>query len=313
MTGSRRLALAMAFLAATCWCSFAQADVLVKPERLTVSVAGHPFAVWSRQPPHPQGVVVLVHGRTWSARTAFDFEPHTGSRSLLQHFATAGFATYAVDLRGYGETPRDSQGWLSPTQSAVDVEAVVQFAAKRHPTLPAPVLLGWSRGAKIAALTATRANQPLSALILYAYTLDPTAPPLNGPASGKPLAIPNTADAARSDFVSPDVASRKLIQDFVDTALATDPTRADVCCDAEFLAIHPEAILVPTLLIQGARDPGIKPAVASAFFAQLGSNERRWILVGRADHAAHLEDTSLEVASAMVDFIRASLLNASQN
>ena len=313
MTGARQLGWAMAFLAATSWCSFAHANILVKPERLTVSVAGHPLAVWSRRPPRPQGVVVLVHGRTWSARTALDFEPHTGSRSLLKNFATAGFATYAMDLRGYGETPRDSQGWLSPTQSAEDVEAVVRFAAKRHPTLPAPVLLGWSRGSKIAALTATRANQRLSALILYAYTLDPTAPPLNGPVSGKPLAASNTPEAARSDFVSPEVANPRLIQDFVDVALATDPTRVDVCCDAEFLAIRPEAIVVPTLLIQGARDPGVKPTVASAFFAQLGSTDRRWILVGRADHAAHLEDTSLEVSSAMVDFIHASLLNTSRN
>ncbi|HEY4213944.1 MAG TPA: hypothetical protein VGM84_20895, partial [Steroidobacteraceae bacterium] len=61
------------------------------------------------------------------------------------------------------------------------------------------------------------------------------------------------------------------------------------------------------LLIYGARDPAFKPAIASTFFAHLGTAERRWIIVGEGDHAAHLEDTSAEVAAAMVDFIRASI------
>ena len=225
-----------------------------------------PLAVWSRRPAHPKGVVVLVHGRTWSARPAFDFEPHAGSRSLLKVLAKAGLVSYAIDLRGYGETPRYANGWLTPTQSAEDVEATLKFASARHSDLPAPILLGWSRGSKIAALTATRGNQPLSALILYAFTFNPNAPPLNGPASGQPLAVANTAEAAKSDFISPEVADPALTLDFVNAALAADPTRVDVCCDVEFLGIHPEAIRVPTLLIQGARDPGIDAEAAAAFF-----------------------------------------------
>jgi pimeloyl-ACP methyl ester carboxylesterase len=119
--------------------------------------------------------------------------------------------------------------------------------------------------------------------------------------------LPNTAEWARSDFVSPAVTSPTLIQDFVDAALAADPVRVDVCCDAEFLAIHPESIRIPTLLIHGARDPAFKPAVAAAFFGRLASPERRWIVVAGGDHAAHLEDTAPEVLAAVVDFLRAAL------
>ena len=90
-------------------------------------------------------------------------------------------------------------------------------------------------------------------------------------------------------------------------ALATDPTRVDVCCDAEFLDIRPESIRVPTLLIQGERDPNIKPEVAAAFIAHLAAEDRRWIVIAHGDHAAHLEDTAPKVAAAMVEFIRASL------
>jgi pimeloyl-ACP methyl ester carboxylesterase len=123
----------------------------------------------------------MVHGRTWSARPAFDFESHSKNLSLLRNLVAAGFATYAVDLPGYGASARDATGSLSPTRAAEDVEAVLRNVAQRHANLPPPVVLGWSRGSKISALLATRANEPISALILYAYNLDPNAPPLYGP------------------------------------------------------------------------------------------------------------------------------------
>jgi pimeloyl-ACP methyl ester carboxylesterase len=300
-----RLRVGLLLAGGICFATLANAHSLL--ERFTVSDSGRQLAVWSRRPVHPHGVVVLVHGRTWSARTAFDFEPHAGSRSLLKALAAAGYATYAVDLPGYGASARDLTGWLSPNRAVQDVEAVLHFASTRYIGLPAPVLLGWSRGSKISALVATRAKQPLSALILYAYALDTSAPPLNGAASGTAPAAPNTSESAREDFVSPNVASPALIQDFVSAALAADPTRVDVCCDAEFLDIRPQSIRVPTLLIQGERDASIKPEVAAAFFAHLASHDRRWIVIAGGDHAAHLEDTAPKVTAAMVEFIRASL------
>jgi pimeloyl-ACP methyl ester carboxylesterase len=147
----------------------------------------------------------------------------------------------------------------------------------------------------------------LSALVLYGYAQDPRAPPLHGPAVGKAPAVPNTAEAARSDFISPRVASPELVQDFVNAALAADPVRIEVCCDTEFLEIHPEAIRVPTLLIQGARDPAIKPEVMATFFNHLGAEDRRWVVIGAGDHAAHLEDTAPAVAATLIEFIRGVL------
>lgn len=153
----------------------------------------------------------------------------------------------------------------------------------------------------------TRANAPISALVLYAFNFDPDAPALYGPPEGEPPAVHNTAEAARSDFVSPNVVSPDLVRDFVDAALARDPMQALVCCDDELRAIRPESILVPTLLIHGARDPGFKAPIASAFFSRLATSERRWVVVAEGDHAAHLEATAPEVTAAIVDFIQAAL------
>jgi alpha-beta hydrolase superfamily lysophospholipase len=276
-------------------------------ERYAVVLSGHPIVIWSRRPPSPAGVVVLVHGRTWGARTAFDFEPKGGNRSLLKVLAAAGYATYAVDLPGYGETARDGAGWLKPTHAAEVVEAVLGFASTRNPRLPAPVLLGWSRGSKISALVATRARQPLSGLVLYAFTFDRNSPPLYGPATGDPKAIANSEADAQSDFISPDVVDANLVQEFVKTALKLDPVKVDVCCDTDFLEIRPEAIHVPTLLIQGARDPGIHPAAAAEFFSKLSTNDRRWVVIAEGDHAVGLEATAHIFFGAVVDFVRSTI------
>jgi hypothetical protein len=78
------------------------AQVPSDPERLTVQSDGHPIALWARRPAQPKGIVLFVHGRTWSGRPDFDLQVPGMRRSVLQAFAAQGFAAYAVDLRGYG-------------------------------------------------------------------------------------------------------------------------------------------------------------------------------------------------------------------
>ena len=89
-------------------------------ERFTAPSDGHPMAVWARRPANPRGAILLVHGLTWSARPDFDLQVPGLQRSVMTSFASQGFAAYAVDLRGYGETPRDATGWMpSSTHSQI--------------------------------------------------------------------------------------------------------------------------------------------------------------------------------------------------
>ena len=119
-------------------------------EKFTVQSDGHPMAVWARRPANPRGAVLFVHGMTWSTRPDFDLQVPGLQRSVFTSFATQGFAAYGVDLRGYGDTPRDSTGWLTPKRAAADVSNVLTWVASQHPSLPKPALVGWSRGAGIA-------------------------------------------------------------------------------------------------------------------------------------------------------------------
>jgi pimeloyl-ACP methyl ester carboxylesterase len=273
-------------------------------ERLTVTVTDHPFRVWARRPPEPRGAIVLLHGRSWSGRPNYDFQWGDQKRNVLMALAAAGYAAYALDLRGYGETPRDATGWVTPDQASRDVAGVIKWVTAQHPNLGPPVLFGWSWGARIAALFASRSAEPVRGLVLYGFTYDPDAAiPADVPASATPPQAPNTRANAVSDFITPGSIPPDAVEAYADGVLAADPIRADWRALDEQRKIQPSAIRVPTLIIQGERDPGIKPPVVARFFTQLGAPSRQWIVLGGGDHAAILEDTHGAFIAALVGFL----------
>ena len=87
-------------------------------ERREVRADGHPLSVWSKRPPTvAKGAIVLLHGRTWSALPNFDLHAAGQRVSLMDALVARGYAVYALDARGYGGTPRDSTGWLTPERA----------------------------------------------------------------------------------------------------------------------------------------------------------------------------------------------------
>lgn len=273
------------------------------PSRFTVTSDGHPMAVWARMPnAAPRGVVLLLHGRTWSSRPDFDLQVPGLQRSVLQSLADRGYAAYALDFRGYGETPRDATGWLTPRQSAADVTAVLAWLRARHPNLPRPALVGWSRGAAVAQLVAQATPDQLLALVLFGFAApeatygDPALPE-------KPPRLPNTSLSARSDFISPKVISPAVIRAFVAQAMKADPVLTDVRGDGEFSALSPARVTVPTLVMFGELDPGVVMADAERVLAELAAPDKQMVVLPGADHAAQIEDTHELWIDAVVEFI----------
>jgi len=276
----------------------------VPPERFTVQSDGHPMAVWARRPAEPVGVALLVHGRTWSSLPDFDLQVPGLERSVMQSLAARGFATYAVDLRGYGGTPRDATGWLTPNRSAADVMNVLGWIRLRHPGLPPPTLIGWSRGAMIAQMVAQDDPLTISALVLFGFAYDPDATFGDSVAPSEPERFRNTPAAAAADFISPDVTPRAVVDAFTRQALQADPVLADLKGDGEFNVLDPAKVRVPTLVLFGARDPGVLPADAGKFFGRLGTQDKQAVSLPGADHAAQLEDTHEAWIAAVVGFVR---------
>ena len=272
-------------------------------ERVTVRSDGHPMAVWARRPAAPRGTVLLVHGRTWSSRPDFDLQVPGLQRSVLASLAAQGFAAYAVDLRGYGETPRDSTGWFTPKRSAADIVNVAAWIAQQHPALPKPALVGWSRGAGLAGIAALQAPAGLSALVLFGFAYDPDLDFVDAPAGLKPLREKNTAAAATADFVSPDVTPPAVVKAFTEQALKADPILVDLKADAEFNLFRPEKLGTATLVLYGSRDPSIVPEDAGKFFARIATGDKQMVVLPGGDHAAQIEDTHDAWIAAVVGFL----------
>ena len=272
-------------------------------ERFTVTADGHALAVWARRPSAPRGAVLLVHGRTWSSRPDFDLQVPGLQRSVLASLAAHGYAAYAVDLRGYGETPRDATGWFTPRRGAADVAQVLGWIAQQHPALPKPALVGWSRGAALGGIVAMQSPGALSALVLFGFAFDPDLQFVDGPVSEKPLREKNTPAAATSDFISPNVTPPAVIQAFTQQALKADPILVDVKSDAEFNLFKPEKLGTATLVLFGSRDPGVLQDDAGKFFAKIATGDKQMVVLPGADHAAQIEDTHDAWIAAIVNFL----------
>jgi pimeloyl-ACP methyl ester carboxylesterase len=291
------IALAIGLCSITAPC-IAQASRLL--ERREVRVDGHPMTVWGKRPAtEARGAILLVHGRTWSSRPNFDLRvPDSRSNaSLMDALVARGYAVYALDQRGYGGTPRDSSGWLTPDRAERDVSAVLDWVRARQETgngsrprgahVAPAVLLGYSRGSQVAMLVAQRNPEKIAGLVLYGYP-DPA-----GRAGVQDPAVPprrhTTAAAAGEDFISPAVTPPGVKEAYVRTATLTDSIRTDWKLESQFAEIDPALVHTPTLLIDGERDPYASAANHPAVFARLGTGDKWWVMLPGADHAAHLE------------------------
>lgn len=274
----------------------------VERERHNVVVDGHALAVWSKLPEHPHAVMLLVHGRTWSARPDFDLQVPGETLSLMDGLVAMNIATYAVDLRGYGESARDGSGWLTPGRAAADVSAVVRWAGARHAQLGKPYLFGWSYGAMVSQLVAQSWAQTLGGLILFGYPVRPgfdQTPEF----SDEPPRVPTTAEAAASDFLIPGTISEVARQSFVSAALAADPVRADWRELEQWRQLDPSAVQTPTLLLQAEHDPLALADVHADLFARLGSADKAWVVIPGGDHAAFLETPRPYFLSVISSFV----------
>jgi len=273
----------------------------VDPERLTVTADdGHQLAMWHKAPPHPTRSVLLLHGRTWSGRPDFDLQVPGESRSFMDGLVALGYAAYALDMRGYGGTPRDATGFLTPERAAADAAAALRTIGTTHGR---PVLFGWSLGSVVAQLTSQRTPELLSAIILFGYPRDPDVKVPDQPEETTPARKATTAEGAAEDFIAPGVISKQAIAAYVQSALAADPVRADWRRPTEWNALDPAAVHVPVLLLQAELDPYSKTDANARLFTRLGTADRHWVVIPRGDHAALIEDTAPTMFAAIRAFL----------
>lgn len=263
---------------------------------------GHVLTLWAKLPAVPKGAILLLHGRTWSALPNFDLQVAGTPRSVLDALVYQGYAAYALDQRGYGASPRDASGWLTPTRAAADALAAATLIRQRHPQLPAPAVVGYSMGAMTAMLAAQEQPSAFSALVLYGFPADPDQPPAHDPGADEPLREATTLQAAGEDFVVTGAAPPEVAAAYARQAVAADPVRVDWKHHHEF-RFHPEKLTTPTLLLQGVADGYVKPEAVARLFTRLATPDRSWVVLPDSDHAAHVENAMPAWVAAIVDFL----------
>jgi pimeloyl-ACP methyl ester carboxylesterase len=271
------------------------------PRQHQVPVEGFALTVWEKSPAKPRATLLLVHGRTWSALPNFDLQAPAGNLSLMDALARDGYAAYAVDLRGYGATPRDGSGWLTPTRAAADVVAVLRWIHHRHPRLAQkPALIGYSRGAHVALLAAQQNPEALSTLVLFAL------PPVTARQASVPPAEPprqaTTRAAAAEDFITPGAATPAVIEAYVSQAVAANPVRVDWRDEHQFV-FDAALVKAPTLILFGANDPLLTNESVLKFFAALATQDRAFVVLPGSDHAAHVENSQREWLRVVTGFL----------
>lgn len=270
----------------------------------TVMADGHPLALWEKSAVGASQAILLVHGRTWSALPDFDLQVEGEDLSLMDGLVAEGYAVYAVDLRGYGETPRDATEWLTPNRAADDVAIVVDWIADAGDWVLKPHLFGWSMGSTVAQLMVQRHPDRVASLTLFGYWRDDDVDLPPDEPGIEPAKSQNTAAAAASDFVTPGSISRKAIDTYVARSLETNPVTVDIRHADQYNALDGSKILVPTLVIAGEHDPLALAEYQAKLFTRLATGHKQWVVVPGADHAAFLESPRAYFIHELVGFLQ---------
>lgn len=282
--------------------------------------------------------VLMVHGATYASRL-YDI-PHPGA-SWLRAIAEAGFAAYALDIRGYGlsrsEEMERATAPYAPAAAAIrDIDDAATWICARH-GVDALRLIGGSWGSITTALYASTIGRTrVERLALYApifaernsgwleMLTDPECPGRLNPAFGAARLVTEAETRARWDAEMPSTAvwrAEPVFQALLRSSFADDPASGDHgppafrAPNGTFLDLweafngrplyDPSAIRCPTLLIRGGADPTSTRSDALALFDRLGAAERHYVEIANGSHFVSAERRAPQVFGAVNCFLGA--------
>jgi acylglycerol lipase len=234
------------------------------------SGAGGLRICWQKWVPDAEtrAVVVIAHGAS----------EHGGRyASVARRLVADGYAAYAIDHRGHGDSD-GTRSLIDRIDNAVaDLDALVDIAAQEYPRVPV-FLLGHSMGGTIALRYAAVHQDRLAGLILSGAlaALDPV------PTAQRIVARTLSAVAPKTPLVeiNPWLVSRDeaVVQDYIRDPLVHHgklPART-VTEMADAIEAFPDAlpsITVPTLIMYGSEDKLCLPRGSMMVAERLGSSD----------------------------------------
>ena len=216
----------------------------------------------------PRAVIGIVHG----------VKSHSGYYFwAAEQLVARGFAVYAVDLHGRGQSEGDRLYLEQMADYIDDADTLVTLAKSRHPSVPF-FLLGHSAGGVISSVYTLEHQPKLSGLICESFAFQVYAPDfaltvLKGLSHVAPHL--NVLDLKTEDFSRDPAAVRAMKEDPLiagevqPTNTVAELARADDHLKQEF-----PQITLPLLILHGTADKVTKPGGSQFFYDTAGSRDK---------------------------------------
>lgn len=220
----------------------------------------------------PNALVLIVHGMS----------EHKGRHRLLQQdLARAGFASYAMDQRGFGESGGPRTHVDTFHHYLDDLALIQETLQKKHPGLPF-FLLGHSMGALVALCFAIRDRPPINGLIVSAPVVFHIRPPFRL----RILAHLLTFLQPRRYFAYENNLqwfshNPRVIEEFVKDPLCQNTGTPRFYTELQgmrrYLLREAPKLLLPLLILQGAGDRIVFPEGAQRLHDLVASRDKHLI------------------------------------
>lgn len=275
-------------------------DIMVKGPAGRLAVRAKGLAA------RPKQAVVLVQGANVTGQTGYDFTfPGGKDTSFMNALVAAGFGAVTFSVRGYGQSdPAPDPLNLTTEDAIADLGAVIGWLGSQGHARPH--VLGWSWGGRIAGRFAEQAPDRVDRLVLMDPALGGGQLILPGPT--EPFAANTEEDYLRRlepEFTEPDL--HKAFAAYVGRFDNRCPTGVRTENAKGSVAVRPEAITRPTLLIYGhaaARQnymQGIMPR--GEFWERIACDDKALVLVPGGGDYAHLQRPRRLIHRAVIRFL----------
>jgi pimeloyl-ACP methyl ester carboxylesterase len=248
-------------------------------------------------PAGKRGTVLFVHGSSMASQPTFDLTvPGRPDSSVMDWFARRGFATWCVDMEGYGRSDKSRPINSDIANGADDLAAATDYIEKTRGAGPL-LVYGISSGALRAALFAQRHPERVKRLALDAFVwTGEGSPTLAERKKRLPEFLAKTRRPIDRAFVHsifnrdhPGTAEDKVIEAFADAILALDnsmPTGTYVDMCSKLPVVDPTKITAPTLVMRGEYDGIASVEDLIAFFGKLPNPDKQFAVMPGIAHAS---------------------------
>ena len=215
-----------------------------------------------------RAIMILIHG----------FNAHSGYMEWPgEQFAAHGLASYALDLRGRGNSEGERFYVEELSDYLTDVNSLVDIARSEHPGLPVYVL-GHSAGGVIASSYVYEHQDEIAGLVCESFAFDVGLPHLVQLALegiGKLLPHVHVFSLNNADFSRDPAHVERMNNDpLIHKESQPAETARVLLLAAEALKEHMPTFNVPVFIIHGTEDKATRPAGSQYFYDNAGSSDK---------------------------------------